>query len=291
MHPCALVRPRIRGVPLLSQRPRSGVTFVAIAKPFGVSPPRPTLARHKPTSMEQNQVPTTGQVIYGPASSVRTFLSHVFAYMATALVISGVLAWLFGTNAELVSILRDAVTGRPTMLGWVVMLAPLGLVFLMGGMVEKMSGGVLLAVFILYSALTGMSLSYIFWIYNLASVGKVFFMSAGLFGIMAVAGYTTKTDLTKLGSILFIGLIGIVIASLVNLFMGSSTMDYVISIIGVIVFTGLTAYDMQRLKRLGDVVGTGTEAAQKMALMGALSLYLDFINLFLMLLRLFGRRN
>ena len=241
--------------------------------------------------MEQNQVPTTGQVIYGPASSVRTFLSHVFAYMATALVISGVLAWLFGTNAELFSILRDAVTGRPTMLGWVVMLAPLGLVFLMGGMVEKMSGGVLLAVFILYSALTGMSLSYIFWIYNLASVGKVFFMSAGLFGIMAVAGYTTKTDLTKLGSILFIGLIGIVIASLVNLFMGSGTMDYVISIIGVIVFTGLTAYDMQRLKRLGDVVGTGTEAAQKMALMGALSLYLDFINLFLMLLRLFGRRD
>lgn len=241
--------------------------------------------------MEQNQVPTTGQVIYGPASSVRTFLSHVFAYMATALVISGVLAWLFGTNAELFSILRDAVTGRPTMLGWVVMLAPLGRVFLMGGMVEKMSGGVLLAVFILYSALTGMSLSYIFWIYNLASVGKVFFMSAGLFGIMAVAGYTTKTDLTKLGSILFIGLIGIVIASLVNLFMGSSTMDYVISIIGVIVFTGLTAYDMQRLKRLGDVVGTGTEAAQKMALMGALSLYLDFINLFLMLLRLFGRRD
>lgn len=241
--------------------------------------------------MEQNQVPTTGQVIYGPASSVRTFLSHVFAYMATALVISGVLAWLFGTNAELFSILRDAVTGRPTMLGWVVMLAPLGLVFLMGGMVEKMSGSVLLAVFILYSALTGMSLSYIFWIYNLASVGKVFFMSAGLFGIMAVAGYTTKTDLTKLGSILFIGLIGIVIASLVNLFMGSGTMDYVISIIGVIVFTGLTAYDMQRLKRLGDVVGTGTEAAQKMALMGALSLYLDFINLFLMLLRLFGRRD
>lgn len=241
--------------------------------------------------MEQNQVPTTGQVIYGPSSSVRTFLSHVFAYMATALVISGVLAWLFGTNAELFTLLRDAVTGRPTMLGWVVMLAPLGLVFLMGGMVEKMSGSVLLAVFILYSALTGMSLSYIFWIYNLASVGKVFFMSAGLFGIMAVAGYTTKTDLTKLGSILFIGLIGIVIASLINLFMGSSTMDYVISIIGVIVFTGLTAYDMQRLKRLGDVVGTGTEAAQKMALMGALSLYLDFINLFLMLLRLFGRRD
>jgi len=236
-------------------------------------------------------MPATGQVIYGPATSVRTFLSHVFAYMATALVISGALAWLFGTNTELFSMLRSPETGSPTIMGWVVMFAPLGLVFLMGGMVEKMSGTVLLGVFILYSALTGMSLSYIFWIYELASVGKVFFMSAGVFGLMAVAGYTTKTDLTKLGSILFIGLIGIIIASLVNMFLGSSTMDYVISILGVVIFTGLTAYDMQRLKRLGDVVATGTEAAQKMALMGALSLYLDFINLFLMLLRLFGRRD
>jgi len=241
--------------------------------------------------MEQHQMPATGQVIYGPATSVRTFLSHVFAYMATALVISGALAWLFGTNTELFSMLRSPETGSPTIMGWVVMFAPLGLVFLMGGMVEKMSGTVLLGVFILYSALTGMSLSYIFWIYELASVGKVFFMSAGVFGLMAVAGYTTKTDLTKLGSILFIGLIGIIIASLVNMFLGSSTMDYVISILGVVIFTGLTAYDMQRLKRLGDVVATGTEAAQKMALMGALSLYLDFINLFLMLLRLFGRRD
>jgi FtsH-binding integral membrane protein len=108
---------------------------------------------------------------------------------------------------------------------------------------------------------------------------------------MAVAGYTTKTDLTKLGSILMIGLIGIIIASVINMFLGSSTMDYVISIIGVVVFTGLTAYDVQKLKRMGEVVISGTETAQKMALMGALSLYLDFINLFLMLLRLFGRRD
>ena len=146
--------------------------------------------------MEQHQAPATGQVIYGPVTSVRTFLSHVFADMATALVISGARAWLPGTSAELFTMLRDAVTGSPTILGWVVMLAPLGLVFVMGGMVEKMSGTLLLAVFILYSALTGMSLSYIFWIYKLASVGKVFFMSAGVFGLMAVADYTTKTDLT-----------------------------------------------------------------------------------------------
>ena len=116
-------------------------------------------------------------------------------------------------------------------------------------------------------------------------------ITAGVFGIMAVAGYTTRTDLTKLGSILMIGLIGIVLASLVNMFLKSDTMSYVVSIISVVVFTGLTAYDVQKLKRMGEVVASGTEAAQKMALMGALSLYLDFINLFLSLLRLFGRRD
>ncbi|MBK7271361.1 MAG: Bax inhibitor-1/YccA family protein [Flavobacteriales bacterium] len=119
----------------------------------------------------------------------------------------------------------------------------------------------------------------------------VFFISAAVFGIMAIAGYTTKTDLTKLGNILFIGLIGILLASLVNIFLKSDTMSYIVSIIGVVVFTGLTAYDVQKLKRMGEEVSTGTETAQKMALMGALTLYLDFINLFLMLLRLFGGRR
>lgn len=243
----------------------------------------------------QQQTPMTGQVIHGPATSVRTFLSHVFAYMAAALVISGAMAWLFASTPGLLANLYSTnaeghITGR-SILGWVVMLAPLGLVFLMGGLVEKMSGTALLATFLAFATLMGISLCYIFILYAPEAIIKVFFMSAGVFGLMAVAGYTTKTDLTKLGSILGIGLLGIIIASVINLFMGSSTMDYVISILGVVIFTGLTAYDMQRLKRLGDVVATGTEAAQKMALMGALSLYLDFINLFLMLLRLFGRRD
>lgn len=243
----------------------------------------------------QQQTPMTGQVIHGPATSVRTFLSHVFAYMAAALVISGAMAWLFASTPGLLANLYSTnaeghITGR-SILGWVVMLAPLGLVFLMGGLVEKMSGTALLATFLAFATLMGISLCYIFMLYAPEAIIKVFFMSAGVFGLMALAGYTTKTDLTKLGSILGIGLLGIIIASVINLFMGSSTMDYVISILGVVIFTGLTAYDMQRLKRLGDVVATGTEAAQKMALMGALSLYLDFINLFLMLLRLFGRRD
>ncbi|MCB0793369.1 MAG: Bax inhibitor-1/YccA family protein, partial [Flavobacteriales bacterium] len=164
-------------------------------------------------------------------------------------------------------------------------------VFLMGGMVNKLSSTALLGIYLLYSAITGISLSYIFLIYTTSSIATVFFLSAVVFGLMAVAGYTTRTDLTKLGSILFIGLIGIIIASLVNMFLGSGTMDYIISILGVIIFTGLTAYDVQKLKRMGEVVATGSETAQKMALMGALSLYLDFINLFIMLLRLFGRRD
>ena len=250
------------------------------------------------TEMENsNSYPTQqgGQVIYGPDADVnaniRTFLASVFTYMSAALVISGVMAYWFGTSPELMEYLRNPVTGGNTILGWVVMLAPLGLVFAMGGLVEKLSGGALLALFMAFATIMGISLSYIFLAYAMTAITNVFFMTAVVFGLMAVVGYTTKTDLTKLGSILMIGLIGIVIASLINMFLGSSTMDYIIIIIGVVVFTGLTAYDVQKLKVMGETAQNGTESAQKMALMGALSLYLDFVNLFLMLLRLFGRRD
>lgn len=225
------------------------------------------------------------------AARVRTFLANVFGYMALALVISGVMAWWFGTDPALFQLLFDAGTGRQTFMGWVVLLAPLGLVLVMGGLVQRMSGMALLLTFLAFSVIMGISLSYIFRLYAMSAIVNVFLLSAAVFGVMAVAGYTTRTDLTRLGSILTIGLIGIVIASLVNLWLGSSTMDHVVSIIGVVVFTGLTAYDVQKLKRMGEQVATGTEVAQKMALMGALSLYLDFINLFLMLLRLFGGRR
>jgi FtsH-binding integral membrane protein len=224
-------------------------------------------------------------------SSVRTFLANVFSFMTMALIISGVMAWWFGTDLGKLSYLINFETGSHTVLGWVVMFAPLGLVFLMGGMVEKMSASMLTIVFIAFSAIMGISFSYIFIVYSIGSIINVFFITAGVFSVMAIAGYTTKTDLTKLGSILFIGLIGIIIASVVNIWLGSSTMDFVISILGVVIFTGLTAYDMQRLKRIGQTAINGTEGTTKMALMGALSLYLDFINLFLMLLRLFGSRD
>ncbi|MBZ0204807.1 MAG: Bax inhibitor-1/YccA family protein [Flavobacteriales bacterium] len=221
---------------------------------------------------------------------VRAFLAKVFTYMTLALAISGGVAYWFGHDMSLMSRLIGP-TGGMTILGWVVMLAPLALVFVMSGMLNRLSGSMLLTVFIAYSALTGASLSFIFLVYTATSIATVFFVTAAVFGLMAVAGYTTKTDLTKLGSLLFIGLIGIVIAMVVNMFMKSDTMGYVISVISVIIFTGLTAYDMQRLKNLGGTMVSGTEVAQKMALMGALSLYLDFLNLFLALLRLFGSRR
>lgn len=231
------------------------------------------------------------RTIVANPDDVRAFLGKVFTYMTLALAISGGVAYWFGHDMSLLSRLVDFTTGKMTILGWVVMLAPLALVFVMGGMVNKLSGSALLTVFVAYSALTGASLAFIFLAYTATSIATVFFVTAAVFGLMAVAGYTTKTDLTKLGSILFIGLIGIVIAGLVNMFMHSDTMGYVISVLSVIIFTGLTAYDMQRLKNLGGTVVGGTEMAQKMALMGALSLYLDFLNLFLALLRLFGNRK
>jgi uncharacterized protein len=246
--------------------------------------------------MQQNQhmMPAAGGTILSTpegVASVRTFLSNVFSYMAMALVISGVVAWWFGSDLDKLGYLINFETGSHTILGYIVMFAPLALVFVMGGMVEKMSSTALFATFLSFATIMGISISYIFVVYTMTAISNVFFITAVVFGIMAFAGYTTKTDLTKLGSILMIGLIGIIIASVVNLFMRSDTMGYVVSIIGVVIFTGLTAYDMQRLKRMGEQVATGTETASKMAIMGALSLYLDFINLFLMLLRLFGRRD
>jgi FtsH-binding integral membrane protein len=137
----------------------------------------------------------------------------------------------------------------------------------------------------------GMSLSFIFLIYTLGSIYLTFAIAAGMFGIMAVAGYTTKTDLTKFGSLMIMGLIGIIIASVVNYFMKSGTMDYIISFLGVLIFTGLTAYDVQKLKRIGSGSMYGDENYKKLMIMGALTLYLDFINLFLFLLRFFGNRK
>ena len=221
----------------------------------------------------------------------KTFMASVFSWMGIALAISAVTAYVFGNDPSYMSYLRNAETGGLSGLGYLVMFAPIGFVLLMSFGFNKLSASSLSALFLVYSVIMGMSLSFIFTIYTSGSIYNVFFASAVMFGVMGLIGYTTKTDLTKMGSLLFMALIGIVIAGLVNLFLQSNGLSYVISFIAVIVFTGLTAYDVQKLKNIGSSVEYGTEAATKMSVLGALTLYLDFINLFLALLRLFGSRK
>ena len=224
-------------------------------------------------------------------SVAKTFLSGVFMWMGLALSITALVSWVFASNPTLMNMLFDPQTGSMNVLGWIVMLAPLGLVLLMSMGFQKFSASTLVLIFILYSALMGMSLSFIFMVYTLPSIASTFVITAAMFGFMGILGYTTKTDLTKFGSIMMMGLVGIIIASVVNMFMQSAAMDYIISFIGVLVFTGLTAYDVQKLKRIGAGIGLETEFARKATIMGALTLYLDFINLFLFLLRFFGNRK
>ncbi|MFM7106660.1 MAG: Bax inhibitor-1 family protein [Flavobacteriales bacterium] len=220
------------------------------------------------------------------ATDVRAFISKVYSYMTSALFISALTAWYFADSGLLIKIL----TAAPFM-QWVIILAPLAAVFAMSLGFNKFSQTTLLGLFFGYAFLMGVSFSAIFLVFSLGTIGKVFFITAALFGVMAVLGYTTKTDLTAMGGILMMALIGMIIAGLVNMFLQSDAMDYVLSCIGVLVFTGLTAYDMQRIKRIGEGVEFGTASASKLALMGALSLYLNFVNLFMMLLRVFGGRN
>lgn len=224
--------------------------------------------------------------------STKSFVSNVFSLMFTALIISGLSAIWFSTESmkEIIMNNHNGVI-KLTTIGWIVSLSPLGLVLLMGAGFQKFSVKTLLAIFLIYSTLTGISLSTIFSVYTTSSIASTFFISSLTFGVMALTGYTTKTDLTKMGSFLYMALIGVIIASLINWFMQSEQLDYIISIIGVLVFTGLTAYDVQKIKNIGSQVEQGSKSAQKLMIMGALTLYLDFINLFLMLLRLLGNRD
>ncbi len=221
----------------------------------------------------------------------KSFMSNVFSYMSLALIISGLAAYLFGTSESLIRLMYNLETGGRSVIGWIIALAPWGLVFLMGIRYEKFSFSGMLGVFVVFAFLMGASLGSIFIVYSTSTLATTFLVTAGTFGVMALLGYTTKTDLTKLGSILYMALIGLIIAMVVNYFMQSSMMDYVISGIGVLIFTGLTAYDTQKLKHIGMSVDAQSEDGKKQVVMGALSLYLDFINLFLFLLRLLGSRD
>ncbi len=220
----------------------------------------------------------------------KTFMASVFLWMTFAMVITAITAYWFASDEALIGSLFNFETGQMSGLGWFVMLTPLGFVLLMSFGYQKLSPAIMTLLFLAFSVLIGMSLSFILIVYTAASVYKTFAITAGMFGIMAVTGYTTKTDLTRFGSIMFMGLIGIIIAMVANFFLRSSTLEYIISVIGVLVFTGLTAYDVQKLKRIGSQPMDAVNS-RKLAIMGALTLYLDFINLFLFLLRLLGARR
>ncbi len=223
----------------------------------------------------------------------RTFIANVFLWMTLALAITAVTAYWFASSKELMGSLRNLQTGGLSVLGWIVMLAPLGFVLLMSMGFQRLSPAIMTLLFIAFSVLMGMSLSFILLVYTGSSVFKTFAVTSAMFGVMAVLGYTTKTDLTKFGSILMMALFGVIIAMVVNMFMHSSTMDYIISVLGVLIFTGLTAYDVQKLKRIGAGIGVDVQNqdVKKMSILGALTLYLDFINLFLFLLRFLGNRK
>ena len=221
----------------------------------------------------------------------RSFVSNVFLWMFAALGITAATAFLFGTNESLMSMLMQVTPqggAKVSMLGWIVTFAPFIIVLVMSVRANKMSVQQTVLWYVIYSILMGMSLSFIFWAYTSASIFKTFIISAGMFGVMAVVGYTTNTDLTKFGSFLFMALIGIIIATLVNFFMHSVRLDYIISIIGVLIFTGLTAFDVQKIKQIGNAGINDGDMMAKITVHAALTLYLDFLNLFLYLLRFFG---
>jgi hypothetical protein len=223
---------------------------------------------------------------YRPSTTLPVLMRKVYTWMALALVITGVTAYGVATTPSLIEAI---VMNR--VLFWGLVIAEFGLVFGISGMLHKLSLATATLMFIAYSVINGALLSVIFLVYTMDSIGMVFFITAATFGVMALIGYTTKTDLTKMGSILFMALIGLIIATVVNMFVHSSGLQLIISYAGVLIFVGLTAYDTQKIKQMLYEQDSADESAQKLALVGALSLYLDFVNLFIYLLRILGNRK
>ncbi len=214
---------------------------------------------------------------------LRAYMLRVYNYMASGLALTGIVAFVVANTGLYQTLFNSGA-------GWIVMFAPLGIVFFMSAKIKTMKPGTAQTLFWVFSILMGASLSYIFIIYTTTSIVRVFFISAAMFGAMSLYGYTTKRSLAKWGAFLFMGLIGVIIAMVVNLFIGSTLMHFVISVIGVLVFTGLTAYDTQRIKAT-YAESDGQAVMLKKSIMGALSLYLNFLNMFILLLALFGGRR
>ncbi len=214
---------------------------------------------------------------------LRAYMLRVYNYMASGVLLSGIVAYVVA-NTELAGM----IFGTP--LKWVVMLAPLAFVFILSAGINRLSFFAAQALYWAFAALMGASLASILLVFTGASVARVFFITAAMFAGMSIYGYTTRADLSRFGSFLMMGLIGIIVAGLVNIFVASSALQFAISIIGVLVFVGLSAFDTQRIKDT-YFEGQGHEIAGKMALMGALTLYLDFVNLFVMLMQILGQQR
>ena len=223
---------------------------------------------------------------YAMSTAFPALMRKVFVWMTLALAITGLTAYGVATSPTILSLIFSS---KVTFFGLII--AEFALVFAISGAINRLSLSTATLLFILYSVINGATLSTIFFAFSVATIGKVFFITAGTFGAMALVGYTTKTDLTSIGKLLFMALLGIIIASVVNMFVASSGLDLILSYVGVLVFVGLTAYDTQKIKQMCQSAPDAGESTQKLALIGALSLYLDFINLFLYLLRIFGNNR
>lgn len=224
------------------------------------------------------------------AEITRAFFRSVYSYMFVALGISGTVAYTIGTDERLFIDWFVTPTGMSPMF-WVAMFSPLALSFLIQWGYNRLSTSLLMVLFALFSGLMGLSLASIFLVYDMASIATTFFVAAGAFAGMAILGYTTKTDLSKFGSLLYMVFIGMFIAGIVNMFVGNSFFDFILACVGVFVFTGLTAYHMQSLKKVAQSTQMDSESRNKLALIGGLQLYILFINLFLSLLRIMGGRD
>ena len=228
-------------------------------------------------------------------AGLRAYMLRVYNYMLVGLGLTGLMAWLTA-NTPLAQVFYNQVATpngiamQPNILGWIAIFAPLAMVFFLSFRIMKMSFAAAQTTFWVYAAVMGISLSTILFVYTGASIALTFFVTAGMFGGMSLWGYTTKRDLTGFGSFLFMGLIGLILASVAGMFFHSTQLQFVISVLGVLIFTGLTAYDSQSIKNM-YYVGDDGELVGKKAIMGALRLYLDFINLFLFLLRFMGNRR
>ena len=224
---------------------------------------------------------------------LRAHMNKVYGLMSVAMVVTAGVAWAVGTSDALLAIFRDPMTLRPNILGWVVMFAPIAMVFAFGALLNRMSAAAAQVFFYAFAAVMGLSLAWIFKVFTGVSISQTFLITAIAFAGLSLYGYITKRDLSAMGTFLMMGLIGLLVAMIVNIFLASSALAFAISVIGVLIFAGLTAYDTQNIKNtyLQHAQSMDSEWLGKAAIMGALNLYMDFINLFMFLLQFLGNRE